>query len=125
MSHEIIGTILEIYPEQQFASGFTKREFVVTTRDKYPQPIKLELTKEKCAQLDDYQPGDPVKVSFNLRGNEYQNRYFVNLQAWKIEPDGAVAGATRSGYHPSSSGAPASARQSSFYGHDEDDDVPY
>jgi hypothetical protein len=90
MSYEIKGTLLEIYPEQQFASGFSKREFVVTTRDKYPQPIKLEFTKERCGQLDDFRPGDPVMVSFNLRGNEYNNRYFVNLQAWKIEPDGAA-----------------------------------
>jgi single-strand DNA-binding protein len=25
-------------------------------------------------------------VSFNLRGNEFNGKYYVNLQAWKIEP---------------------------------------
>ena len=24
-------------------------------------------------------------VSFNIRGNEYKGRYYVNLQAWRIE----------------------------------------
>jgi single-strand DNA-binding protein len=121
MSHEITGTILEIQPEQQFASGFSKREFVVTTRDKYPQPIKLEFTKERCAQLDDYQPGDPVKVSFNLRGNEHQGRHYVNLQAWKIEPEGGAAATTprgRSQYPPAASNAP---RRAAFYDQEDDD----
>lgn len=124
MSYEIEGNILEIYPEQQFASGFSKREFVVTTRDKYPQPIKLEFTKERCAQLDDYQPGDPVKVSFNLRGNEYNNRYFVNLQAWKIAPDSESTGTPRATSQPRP-GASAAARQTSFYGEEEEDDLPF
>jgi len=121
MSYELTGTIRQINDEQTFQSGFSKREFVVTTRDKYPQEIKLEFTRERCAQLDEYQPGDPVKVLFNLRGNEYNGRFYVNLQAWKIEPEGG-AGA----YHASAVSAPvagASARQASFYG--EEEDVPY
>jgi hypothetical protein len=33
-----------------------------------------------------------VKVAFRIRGNEYKDRYFVDLQAFKIEPlDGAVS----------------------------------
>jgi hypothetical protein len=32
-----------------------------------------------------------VKVAFRIRGNEYKERYFVDLQAFKIEPlDGAA-----------------------------------
>lgn len=125
MSYEIKGSILEIYPEQQFASGFCKREFVVTTRDKFPQTIKLEFTKDKCAQLDDYQPGDPVKVSFNLRGNEYNNRYYVNLQAWKIEPEGGAAAPVTRATNQPTPGAANVSRQRSFYGEEEEDDVPF
>ena len=82
---ELTGKIKLINSPQSFESGFTKREFVVTTNEQYPQDIKLELIKEKCSILDNYQAGNDVKVSFNLRGNEYQGKYFVNLQAWKIE----------------------------------------
>jgi hypothetical protein len=32
-----------------------------------------------------------VMVSFNLRGNEYNGKYYVNLQAWKIEVASLVA----------------------------------
>jgi hypothetical protein len=82
---EVSGKIKLIYDEQSFASGFTKREFVVTTQEQYPQDIKLECVKDKTAMLNGLQPGDDVTVHFNLRGNEYQGKYFVNLQAWKLD----------------------------------------
>jgi len=85
MSYQIIGTVKLIEDQQTFSSGFCKQEFVVTTEDKYPQDVKLEAVKEKCEDVAKLSIGDRVDVSFNIRGNEYQNRYFVNLQAWKIE----------------------------------------
>lgn len=82
---EVEGSIKEIFELQTFGSGFTKREFVVTTKEQYPQDIKLELIKDRCDLIDAYKKGDNVKVQFNLRGNEYNGKYFVNLQAWRIE----------------------------------------
>ncbi len=81
----ITGTIKLINPTQSFDSGFQKREIVVTTDEKYPQDIKLEFTKDKCEILDNYRAGQAVEIAFNLRGNEYNGKYYVNLQAWKIE----------------------------------------
>ena len=81
----ITGRIKLIKEEQSFPSGFTKREFVVTTEDQYPQDLALEFVKDKCAVLDKYKEGDRVNVQYNLRGSEYNGRYFVNLQAWKID----------------------------------------
>lgn len=85
--HELSGTVKVVFDEQTFASGFTKREFVVTdgSSDKYPQDIKLECVKDKCELVKALNVGDKVKVTFDLRGNEYNGRYFVNLAAWKIE----------------------------------------
>jgi hypothetical protein len=82
---EVSGKIKMIFDEQSFASGFTKREFVVTTQEQYPQDLKFECVKDKTAMLNGLQPGDDVTVHFNLRGNEYQGKYFVNLQAWKLD----------------------------------------
>jgi hypothetical protein len=83
---DLTGKIKLVSSIQTFDSGFTKREFVVTTNEQYPQDIKLEFVKDKCSLLDKYSSGSDVKVSFNLRGNEFNGKYFVNLQAWKIEP---------------------------------------
>jgi len=84
MSYEITGTIKVIQDTQTFDSGFAKREFVITTEDKYPQDIKLEFVNDRVSQLDKYDTGDQVTVAFDIRGNEYKDRYYVNLAAWKI-----------------------------------------
>lgn len=84
--YELTGTVKEIFEEKTFGSGFNVREFVVTTEaDKYPQDICLQCVKEKVEMVNKLKRGDSVKVSFDLRGREYQGRYFVNLNAWKIE----------------------------------------
>jgi single-strand DNA-binding protein len=98
---EITGTIKRLFPEQTFGSGFTKREFVLTTAaDRYPQDLKFECVKEKIALLADRREGDKVKVSFDLRGREWKDNYYVNLAAWKIELVGEGAAATDTGDEP-------------------------
>jgi hypothetical protein len=85
MSYELTGKIKLIQDEQTFASGFSKREMVVTVDDgRYPQDISLEFVKDKISLLDDLQPGQEVTVSFDIRGREYNGRYFNNLQGWKV-----------------------------------------
>lgn len=88
MEHKITGRIKVIMNLETFDSGFTKREFVITTQEQYPQDVKLELIKDRTSLLDNCKEGDTVTVSFNVRGNEYNGRYYVNLQAWKITPHG-------------------------------------
>jgi len=82
---KIQGKIKLINETQTFESGFTKREFVLTTNDTYPQDIKIEMIKDKCSLLDLYKVGSDVEVSINLRGSMYNNKYYVNVQGWKIE----------------------------------------
>ena len=92
-SFELEGKIKVINDIQSFDSGFTKREFVVEVEDgKYPQMIKFECVREKTALTDGFAVDDPVKVTFDIRGNEYKGRYYVNLSAWKLEQLGAQGG---------------------------------
>lgn len=85
-TYELTGTVKTIMETAKFDSGFTKREFVVTTvDDRYPQDIKLECVKDRVSLLNSVKPGQRVTVSFDIRGNEYKGRYFVSLTAWKVE----------------------------------------
>ena len=80
---KIIGTIKQIGEVQTFDSGFCKREFVITTEDQYPQEIKFEAIKEKATDFEKHRKlGERVMVKFNIRGNEYNGRHFVNLQMY-------------------------------------------
>ena len=89
MSYDITGKLIVIGDVQTFSSGFTKRTFVIeTTADRYPQTIPLEVVKDKCALLDGFAVGDMVTASYDLRGNEYNGKYYVNVQAWRIDGDG-------------------------------------
>lgn len=84
--YELSGNVKAIFDEQTFGSGFNKREFVVTTEaDKYPQDIKFECVKDKVELVSKLKTGDKVKVYFDLKGREWQGKYFVNLNAWKID----------------------------------------
>ncbi len=96
--YEVAGKIKVINEVQNFPSGFMKREFVVTTaHDKYPQDLKFEMVKDKCAALDSFKSGEDVQVSFDIRGNEYNGKYFVNLSCWKIQSaDSSSAAAPKS-----------------------------
>ncbi len=86
--YEAQGTIKLISDTQTFNSGFTKREFVITTTNsKYPQDIKFEVVKDKCSILDQFSVGQAVNVSFDIRGNEYNGKYYVNLSCWRIQAD--------------------------------------
>ena len=88
MAYELSGKIKLIQNPQTFASGFTKREMVVIVEDgKYPQEINLEFVQDKVALLDKLQPGQSVTVSFDIRGREYNGRYFNNLQGWRVTLD--------------------------------------
>jgi hypothetical protein len=85
---ELVGKVKLGRDEQSFASGFTKREFVITTEEQYPQDIQFELLKEKASLVAAYNPGDRIKVFFDIRGREYQGKYYNSLVSWKIEGQG-------------------------------------
>ena len=88
MAYELTGKIKLIQEPKTFDSGFTKREMVVIVEDgKYPQEINLEFVQDKVALLEALQPGQEVTVSFDIRGREYNGRYFNNLQGWKVVSD--------------------------------------
>jgi hypothetical protein len=93
MELKLNGKIKLISDTQTWDSGFSKREFVITTQEQYPQDIKLEFVKEKSSLLDSYKAGEDVEVAFNVRGSEYNGKYYVNLQAWKINKMGATTNA--------------------------------
>ena len=123
--YEASGTIKLINETQSFPSGFSKREFVITTEhDKYPQDLKFEVVKDRCAMLDEFEVGQKVQLNFDIRGNEYKDRYYVNLSCWKIQAaeggdGGGAPAAAASGSSPEPSAAELRKED------DFDDDIPF
>ena len=96
MSLQLTGKIKLIGEVQTFDSGFKKVEFVITTNDEnYPQEVKFDISQDKVDDFIKYNKvGSDVDVSFNVRGNEYKGKYYVNLAAWKVSKAGAIKVAT-------------------------------
>ena len=90
MAYDLTGKVKVVQDAKTFGSGFTVREFVVSVEDgQYTQDISLQCVQDKVSLLDNLTEGQQVKVSFDIRGryNEKYDRYFNNLQAWKIEAE--------------------------------------
>ena len=94
MALEIEGTLAQKLPVQSGNSArgpWAKQEFIL----EYPDgnyTAKACFTawgQDKVQDLDKYQVGDKVKVSFNLKSREYNGRWYNDLQIWKIAPAGA------------------------------------
>lgn len=96
MAFEVIGKLHRVFPAEQKSASFQAREFVLEVPDgNYPQLIKFQAVQERCGILDNYNEGDQIKVSFDLRGREWNGKYLTNLNAWRIEKaaEGASASA--------------------------------
>ena len=121
---ELTGALKHLMDLQTFASGFTKREFVIEVQDgKYPQMIKFECVKDKTAILDGLAIGDNISVTFDIRGNEFKERFYVNLVAWKLSK---ADGSSGSDSAPQSPPAEASSLDDQFDNEpDDSDDIPF
>ena len=123
-SFELTGTLKVLQDTQTFASGFSKREFVIEVPDgKYPQLIKFGALKDKIAMLDSVSVGDELTVTFDVRGREYNGNYYVDLNEWKISNAGSGGG--DQGSAPDD--PPPSSFDSSFDSESDpsDDDIPF
>ncbi len=89
MAFEVEGKLHRVFPTEQRSASFSTRDFVLEIPDgNYPQLIKFQAVQERTNILDNYNEGDQVRVSFDLRGREWNGKYLTNLNAWRMEPGG-------------------------------------
>jgi hypothetical protein len=108
MAFEVEGKLHRIFPTEQKSASFSAREFVLEVPDgNYPQLIKFQAVQDRTGQLDNFQEGDRVKVSFDLRGREWNGKYLTNLNAWRIDRAAGEGGATTGSNNTASADFPA------------------
>ncbi|MBK7872995.1 MAG: DUF3127 domain-containing protein [Saprospiraceae bacterium] len=121
-SFEIEGKLHKVFDTENKTSSFQAREFVIEIADgNYSQFVKFQLVQDRCALVDNLKEGEIIKVSFDLRGREWQGKYFTNLNAWRVEQAQAATAKSAppavegTGDFPSATDEPASF----------DDDLPF
>ena len=104
MSNQVTGRLVYIGQPQEIPSKsggnpFVKREFILdaTTHDpytgersQYENILPLEVSGDKCAELDQFRTGDVITVSFALQGREWTNqdgqvKRMVSIRCYKLE----------------------------------------
>lgn len=103
MPNQITGRLLTIGQTVQIptksGNQFNKREFLLdaTTfdpytgeRSQYENILPLEVSEDKCADLDRFQVGDVVTVSFALQGRSWQTqdgelKRMTSIRCYKLE----------------------------------------
>ena len=80
------GAIKLINPIKVISDKFSVREFVITTPDaKYPQEVIFQTVNDRMDIIAPYGQGQEVTVSFNVRGREYNGKYYNTLDAYKVQ----------------------------------------
>lgn len=66
---------------------FKTADFVVETDEKYPQKVKFDLLGDKTDLAKDLKAAISGEVFFNLRGKEYNGKFYNSLECYKFVPD--------------------------------------
>lgn len=95
---ELEGRIVQkmaVQSGQSARGAWARQDFVVEYQDgNFPTSVCFSAWgQDKVQELDKYQVGDSVKVSFNVKGREYNGRWYNDLRVWRISPAGAAPAA--------------------------------
>lgn len=89
MALEIVGKLIKVLPEvsgQSQKGPWSKQEFVLETLDaSYPKKVCLTAWGDKVADLKQYADGDTLKATFSAESREYNERWYTELRAFRIE----------------------------------------
>ncbi|WP_373512270.1 DUF3127 domain-containing protein [Persicitalea sp.] len=92
---EISGTVVSILPEINGTSGkgaWRKQEFILETEGQYPKKVCIMMWGDKIDQFA-LTEGDVVTASIDAESREYNQRWYTDLKAWKVEK--GVAGSAQ------------------------------
>lgn len=104
MANQLTGKILYVYPTQQLPSKdgsktILKRGIVIDCtrfdpytgeRNGFENTPVLEFIGDRCTDLDKFQVGQIVTISFDVQGTRYRNKdgvehIFTRVQPYRIE----------------------------------------
>ena len=88
MALEVDGKVAKVLSMQTGESQngtWKKQQFVVETLGEYPKKICFQVWGDKTEIVNNLKDGDRVKVSFGLESREYNEKWYTDARAWKIE----------------------------------------
>ena len=103
---EIRGKVIAVMEEWRNNTGtFWKREVVVETGYKFPNPLKVTFQKEGTSHLEGVAEGDSVIIPYVLNGREYDGRYYVDIIGMGLQKIVGAGGGGNGGAAPAQAAA--------------------
>ena len=89
MALELYGTIkIKLAPQSGSSArgAWIRQDFILEYQDgNFPAEVCFTAWgQDKVSELDAFQAGSQVKVSFNVRAREYNGKWYNDLRIWRI-----------------------------------------
>jgi len=84
---QLSGTLNQLLPMQSGTSKngeWKKQDIIIETEGQYPKKVCISIWGEKINN-DQLQIGNLLKIEFDIESREYNNKWYTDLKAWKIE----------------------------------------
>lgn len=91
---ELSGKVIQILPKQtgEGKNGtWEKQEYVVETQGQYPKKVCFSVWGAKIA-THNIQMGEFINIGVDLESREYNQRWYTEVRAWKVERPGQQGG---------------------------------
>ncbi|MEN6568775.1 MAG: DUF3127 domain-containing protein [Rikenellaceae bacterium] len=89
MAIEITGKLIKKLPLQSGSSPrgeWKKQEFIIETQENYPKKICMSVWGDDgVSDIERHSEGDLLKLSVNIESREYNQRWYTDVRAWRIE----------------------------------------
>ena len=85
---EITGKLIQKLEQQsgQSRNGtWVKQEFILETQDQYPKKVCIALWGDKIKDIENIAIGESLKVRVNVESREYNERWYTDLKAYRID----------------------------------------
>jgi hypothetical protein len=61
-----------------------KQDIIVETEGQYPKKLSVSIWGDKI-DAKQLQPGNMLKIDFDLESREFNGKWYTDVKAWKIE----------------------------------------
>jgi len=123
MSFKTTGKVLQILPEIKGTSArgdWKKQDFIIeTAEEQFPKKICFTLFNDKNGTFEKIKPGMEVEVTFSIESREYNDKWFSNINAFRVEAANQGSGSGNTPPSFSSSDIPPSGNSG------DKDDLPF
>jgi hypothetical protein len=128
MSLQVTGRVVKKMPVQNGESArgpWKKQEVIIETNEQYPKKIAISCWGERVDEIARYQEGDVLTAHISIESREYNDRWYTDVRAWRLEAFGSTPPPSAPTNPPSNSSTPPAEQPTEQASGNDEDDLPF